>query len=51
MGKNDLINDENGVCISFFLLTEVQKYYKLRDMEERLNMDFMVNFYELHDTS
>ena len=30
---------------------EVQKYYKLRDPEERLNIDFVVKFYEIHDTS
>jgi hypothetical protein len=34
-----------------FLLVEVQKYYKLRDPEEHLNTDFMVKFYEHHDTS
>jgi hypothetical protein len=46
-----LINDENGGCVGFFLPTEVQKYYKLRDPEERLNTDFVVKFYEFHDTS
>jgi hypothetical protein len=30
---------------------EVQKYYKLRDTEERLNKDFLVKFYEVYDTS
>jgi hypothetical protein len=30
---------------------EVQKYYKLRDPEERLNTDFVVKLYERHDTS
>jgi hypothetical protein len=45
-----LINDENGGCVRFFLLTEVQKYYKLKDLEEQLNKEFMVNFYEFHDT-
>jgi hypothetical protein len=30
---------------------EVQKYYKLRDLEERLNTDFVVKLYERHDTS
>jgi hypothetical protein len=34
-----------------FLPTEVYKYYKLRDQEERLNIDFMVKFYEFHDTT
>jgi hypothetical protein len=33
------------------LPVEVQKYYKLRDPEERLNTDFVVKFYECHDTS
>jgi hypothetical protein len=46
-----LINDENGGCIGFFLSTEVQKYYKIKDPKERLNMDFVVKFYELHDTN
>jgi hypothetical protein len=26
-----LVNDENGGCVSVFLPTEVQKYYKIRD--------------------
>jgi hypothetical protein len=46
-----LINDENGGCVRVFLSVEVQKYYKLSDPEERLNKDFLVNFYECHDTS
>jgi hypothetical protein len=46
-----LINDEQGGCIRFFLPTEVEKYYKLRDPEEWLNTEFMVKFYEIHDTS
>jgi hypothetical protein len=33
------------------LPVEVQKYYKLRDLEEQLNIDFVVKFYERHDTS
>jgi hypothetical protein len=45
-----LINDENGGCVIFFLSTEVQKYYKLRDLEEQLNMEFVVKLYEFHDT-
>jgi hypothetical protein len=45
-----LINDENDGCVKFFLPTEVHKYYKLRDPEERLNIVFMVKFYEFHDT-
>jgi hypothetical protein len=46
-----LINDENGGCIGFFLPTEVQKYYKLKDPEEQLKKYFVVNFYEFHETS
>jgi hypothetical protein len=46
-----LINDENGGCVILFLPTEVQNYYKIRDLEEQLNTDFVVKFYEFHDTS
>jgi hypothetical protein len=46
-----LINDGNGGWVGVFLLVEVQKYYKLRDPKEWLNTNFMVNFYEFHDTS
>ena len=49
--KKFLINDENGICVKVFLPIEVQKYYKLRDPEERLNIDFVVKFYEFHDTN
>jgi hypothetical protein len=49
--KECLINDENGGCIGFSLPTKVQKYYNLRDPEEQLNTDFVVNFYEFHDTN
>jgi hypothetical protein len=34
-----------------FLPVEVQKYYKLRDPEERLNTKFIMKFYERHNTS
>jgi hypothetical protein len=30
---------------------EVQKYYKLRDPEGRLNTNFIIKFYECHDTN
>jgi hypothetical protein len=50
-GHKCLINDKNGGCVRFFLLIEVQKYYNIRDPEELLNMEFMVNFYEFHDTN
>jgi hypothetical protein len=46
-----LINDDNGECVGVFLPVEVQNYYKLRDPEERPNTDFIINFYEKHDTS
>jgi hypothetical protein len=46
-----LINDDNGGCVGFFLLVEVQKYYKLRDLEESLNIDFVVKLYEHRDIS
>jgi hypothetical protein len=39
-----LINDENGGCVIVFLQREVHKYYKLSDLEERLNIDFVVKF-------
>jgi hypothetical protein len=45
-----LINDVNGECIGVFLSVEVQSYYKIRDPEEWLNTDFVVSFYEHHDT-
>jgi hypothetical protein len=32
-----LINDDNGECVGVFLPVEVQNYYKLRDLDERLN--------------
>jgi hypothetical protein len=49
-GKKLLINDENDGCIKYFLPTKVHKYYKLTDPEEWLNTNFVVNFYEFHDT-
>jgi hypothetical protein len=45
------INNEQGECVGVFLLMEVQKYYKLRDLKERLNTNFVVKFYEVHDTN
>jgi hypothetical protein len=45
-----LINNENGGCVGVFLPTEFQKYYKLRDPKEWLNMNFVVKFYEFHYT-
>jgi hypothetical protein len=46
-----LINDDNGGCIGVFLPVEVQNYYKLREPEERLNTDFVLSFYQKHDTN
>jgi hypothetical protein len=46
-----LANDENGRSVGVFLPTKVHKYYKIRDPEEWLKINFVVNFYEFHDTS
>jgi hypothetical protein len=46
-----VINDDNGQIVGVFLPVEVQRYYKLREPDERLNKDFVVNFYQKHDTS
>jgi hypothetical protein len=46
-----LINDDNGGCVRVFLPVEVQNYYKLREPKEQLNTDFVVSFYEKHDTN
>jgi hypothetical protein len=46
-----LINDDNGECVRDFLPVEVQNYYKLREREERLNTNFVIIFYEKHDTN
>jgi hypothetical protein len=46
-----LINDENGGCIRFFLLVEVQSYYKLRELEEHLSTEFVLSLYHKHDTN
>jgi hypothetical protein len=45
------INNEQGIFFGVFLLTEVHSYYKLRDLEERINTNFMVKFYKIHDTN
>jgi hypothetical protein len=45
------INNAEGERIGIFLPVGVQKYYKLRDPEERLNTYFVVKFYEYHDTN
>jgi hypothetical protein len=46
-----VINNVEGECVRVFLIVVVQKYYKLRDLEERLNIEFEVKFYERHNTS
>jgi hypothetical protein len=46
-----LINDDNDGCVRVFLPVEVQNYYKLRELKEWLNTDFVLRFYEKHDTS
>jgi hypothetical protein len=37
-------------CIGVFLLVEEKKYYKIKDLEEKLNTDFVVKLYEHHNT-
>ena len=49
--KKCTVNNEISKCVGVFLPVEVQKYYKPRDLEERLNTDFVVIFYEFHDTN
>jgi hypothetical protein len=39
-----MVNNVEGECVGVFLPVEVQKYYKLRDPEERLNTDLWSNF-------
>jgi hypothetical protein len=46
-----LINDDNSGCVGIFLPLEVKNYYKLKEPKERLNIDFVLSFYEKHDTS
>jgi hypothetical protein len=54
-GHNDthrcLINDDNGGCVGIFLPVEVHSYYKLREPEENLSTEFLLSFYQKHDTS
>jgi hypothetical protein len=45
-----LINENNGECFGVLLPVEVQNYYKIKEPEERLNTDFVMIFYEKHDT-
>jgi hypothetical protein len=45
-----VINNVEGECVGVFLSVEDKKYYKLRDLEEKLNTDFVVKLYEHHNT-
>jgi hypothetical protein len=46
-----LINDDNGGCVGIFLPVEVQSYYKLRESKEWLSTEFVLSFYQKHDTN
>jgi hypothetical protein len=45
-----LINNVDEDCVGILLPVEVRKYYKLREPEVRLNTDFVVEFYNHHNT-
>jgi hypothetical protein len=45
-----LINNVEGQCVGVFLSMEINKYGKLRELEVKLNTDFVVYFYEKHNT-
>jgi hypothetical protein len=45
-----LINDDNGGCVEVFLPVEVHSYYKLRDSKKCLSIEFVLSFYQKHDT-
>ena len=45
------IKNDKGDCFGIVIPVEVKKYYKLRDLEEMLNIDFFFTFYELYETS
>jgi hypothetical protein len=46
-----LINDVQGKCVGVFMLVEVNKYYKLKEPEVKLNVDFVDKFYERHNAN
>ena len=46
-----VINDVDDQCVGVFLPMEVSKYYKLREPEVQLNIDFVVKFHEQHNTN
>jgi hypothetical protein len=39
-----------GNVLGFFCLWRLVKYYKIRDAKVKLNNEFMVKFYEHHNT-
>jgi hypothetical protein len=45
-----LINNVDGKCVGVFLSMEINKYDKLREPEVKLNTNFVVYFYEKHNT-
>jgi hypothetical protein len=48
---NCLINTDKGECIRYFLPQDVNRYYKLHESKESLNVDFVIYFYKNYDTS
>jgi hypothetical protein len=46
-----MVNNEESEFVGIFLPVEVQKYDKIKDPKVRMNTDFVVRFYEIHDTS
>jgi len=45
-----VIDNVDGECIGVFLPMETSKYYKIKYHEVKLNNDFVVEFYEHHNT-
>jgi len=48
--KKFLLNNKDEECIGIFFLIEVCTYYKLKEVEDRLNKYFLVAFYEKNNT-
>jgi hypothetical protein len=46
-----LINNVEGNCVGVFMSVEVNKYYNLMEPKVKLNIDFMVEIYEKHNTN
>jgi hypothetical protein len=40
-----------GECVRVFLQVEMKNYCKLKEAEEWLKIDFVISFYEKHDTN